>query len=360
MTAEKENGVAPNAQRFLGLGFMAIVASGVGFSIRGGILGDWGHEFGFTQTELGQITGGGLLGFGVIVLLGAVLAEAAGYGKLMAVAFMSHVVSAILTLAATPVYNAAGREAAYWCLYVGMFLFAIGNGVAEAVVNPLVATLFPKNKTHYLNILHAGWPGGLIAGGLCSYFMVGKVRWEIQMILFMIPVLIYGAVCLGPGFTKSEARQHGVTLLQMLGEFTQPILLLLLLIHGLVGYVELGTDSWISNITGNILASRQDGLLLFVYTSSLMFALRFCAGPIVRRISPLGLLCVCAVLAAIGLTLLGNARAGAALVIAATTYGLGKTFFWPTMLGVVSERFPRGGALTIGAVGGIGVFSAGL
>ena len=88
MTAEKETNVAPNAHRFLWLGFMAIVASGVGFSIRGGILGDWGHEFGFTQTELGQITGGGLLGFGVIVLLGAVLAEAAGYGKLMAVAFL--------------------------------------------------------------------------------------------------------------------------------------------------------------------------------------------------------------------------------------------------------------------------------
>ena len=129
MTAENENAVAPNAHRFLWLGFMAIVASGVGFSIRGGILGDWGHEFGFTQTELGQITGGGLLGFGVIVLLGAVLAEAAGYGKLMAVAFMSHVVSAILTLAATPVYHAAGKEATYWCLYVGMFLFAIGNGI---------------------------------------------------------------------------------------------------------------------------------------------------------------------------------------------------------------------------------------
>ena len=190
--------------------------------------------------------------------------------------------------------------------------------------------------------------------------MVGKVKWEIQMILFMVPVLIYGALCLGPRFPKSEARQHGVTLPQMLVEFGQPILLLLLFIHAMVGYVELGTDSWISNITGNILASRQDGLLLFVYTSSLMFALRFCAGPIVRRISPLGLLCVCAVLAAIGLTLLGNARAGAALVIAATTYGVGKTFFWPTMLGVVSERFPRGGALTIGAVGGIGVFSAGL
>jgi fucose permease len=83
----------------------------------------------------------------------------------MIFAFIMHLLSAILTLAATPVFNAAGKDAAYWCLYIGMFLFAIGNGIAEAVVNPLVATLFPNNKTHYLNILHAGWPGGLIIGG---------------------------------------------------------------------------------------------------------------------------------------------------------------------------------------------------
>src|SRR6185503_11707162 len=134
--------IAPNAKRLLIAGFMAILAAGVGFSIRGGILGDWGTQFGFTQTELGQITGGGLVGFGVIILLGALIADAVGYGKLMIFAFVMHFLSAIITLAATPVFNAAGKDAAYWCLYIGMFLFAIGNGIAEAVVNPLVATLF--------------------------------------------------------------------------------------------------------------------------------------------------------------------------------------------------------------------------
>jgi MFS family permease len=339
---------------------MAILAAGVGFSIRAGILGDWGRQFGFTQTELGQITGGGLLGFGIIILLGALIADAVGYGKLMIFAFIMHLLSAILTLAATPVFNAAGKDAAYWCLYIGMFLFAIGNGIAEAVVNPLVATLFPNNKTHYLNILHAGWPGGLIIGGLASFFMVGKVKWEIQMVLFMIPVILYGLMCLGQHFPKSEAKRHGITFGEMLAEFAQPVLLVLLLIHAMVGYVELGTDSWIGNITGNILASPQKGLLLFVYTSGLMFVMRFFAGPIVHKISPLGLLFVSAICAFIGLRLLGAAGTGTLLVVAATVYGLGKTFFWPTMLGVVSERFPKGGAITIGAIGGIGMLSAGL
>ena len=278
-----ENGNSSNANRLLTAGFMAILAAGVGFSIRAGILADWGSQFGFTQTDLGNITGGGLTGFGIIILLGALIADKVGYGRLMIFAFLMHLLSAILTLAATPVFKAGGKDAAYQCLYWGMFLFAVGNGTAEAVVNPLVATLFPKNRTHYLNILHAGWPGGLVLGGLASYFMVGKVRWEVQMTLFMIPVIFYGLLCLGQRFPKSEASSHGITFGQMLAEFAAPVLLLLLFIHALLGYVELGTDSWISNITGNILASREQGLLLFVYTSTLMFALRFFAGPIVRR-----------------------------------------------------------------------------
>jgi len=359
--------IAPNAKRLLWAGFMAILAAGVGFSIRGGILGDWGTQFGFTQSDLGQITGGGLTGFGIIILLGALLADKVGYGKLMILAFIMHFLSAVLTLAATPLFQAkvgtdpaAAKAIAYQCLFWGMFLFEIGNGIAEAVVNPLVATLFPKEKTHYLNILHAGWPGGLIIGGLASTFMVGHVKWEIQMSLFLIPVVIYGAMCLGQSFPKSEASTHGVTFGEMLAEFAAPVLLLLLFIHALVGYVELGTDSWIGSITGSIMADPQKGLMLVVYTSGLMFALRFFAGPIVHKISPLGLLCVSGVFGAVGLTMLGSAQGVVMCVVAATVYALGKTFLWPTMLGVVSERFPKGGAITIGAIGGVGMLSAGL
>jgi MFS family permease len=359
--------IAPNAKRLLWAGFMAILAAGVGFSIRGGILGDWGAQFGFTQSDLGQITGGGLTGFGIIILLSSLIADKVGYGKLMILAFVMHFLSAVVTLAATPLYQArvevdpiAAKAIAYQCLFWGMFMFAIGNGIAEAVVNPLVATLFPKARTHYLNILHAGWPGGLILGGLASTFMVGKVRWEIQMSLFLIPVVIFGVMCLGQRFPRSQASQHGVTFGAMLAEFAAPMLLLLLFIHALVGYVELGTDSWISSITGSIMADPQKGLMLFVYTSGLMFVLRFFAGPIVHKISPLGLLFVSGIFGAVGLTMLGNAQSVMMCVVAATVYALGKTFLWPTMLGVVSDRFPKGGAITIGAIGGVGMLSAGL
>ncbi len=133
-----------------------------------------------------------------------------------------------------------------------------------------------------------------------------------------------------------------------------------LITHALVGYVELGTDSWIGKITGAIMDSKQRGLLLFVYTSSLMFMLRFFAGPIVERTSPLGLLFASGILGASGLTLLSYAESVTFCVVAATVYACGKTFLWPTMLAVVSEQFPRGGAITIGAIGGVGMLSAGL
>ncbi len=361
--SEQSPQTAPNAQRLLWAGFMAILAAGVGFSIRGGILGQWAQQYGFTMTELGGITGGGLAGFGIIILLSSFLADSVGYGKLMGLAFLTHLVSAVLTLAAGAAFAAGGKDAAYQCLFWGMFLFAIGNGIAEAVVNPLVATLFPKDKTHYLNILHAGWPGGLIVGGLASYFMnpdgAKPVSWEVQMSLFLVPVIAYGVMLLGQAFPKSEASAAGVSIGSMITQLFAPLMLVLLVIHAMVGYVELGTDSWISKITGTLLASPQKGLLLFVYTSALMFILRFFAGPIVHKISPLGLLFVSGLLGYAGLNLLGSATGVTMCVVAATVYAAGKTFLWPTMLAVVSEQFPKGGAITIGAIGGMGMLSAG-
>jgi len=402
-----------HAHRLLLAGFMAILAEGVGFAVRGGILGQWSQQYGFTNTELGLITGGGLTGFGVIIIISSLIADKVGYGSLMFGAFIFHVSSAIVTLGAGAAFASGGKTSALHCLIVGMFLFAMGNGLCEGVANPLVASLFPNKKAHYLNILHAGWPGGLILGALASYFMSGgsgePVKWQIQMCLFLIPVAIYGVMLLGQKFPKSEAKEHGVKYSDMLKELGMGgalilcfllalwmrdlagglglpeylgwiggtillvafglvtnfspgyfLMVVMLLIHSMQGYVELGTDSWVSKITGAILASPQQGLLTFVYIQGWMFALRFFAGPIVHKISPLGLMFVSTILAAIGLTLLGHADSAIFCVVAGTVYAVGKAFMWPTLLAVVSERFPKGGAITMGAMGGAGMLCAGL
>jgi len=342
--------------------FMALIAAGIGFSVRGAILGDWAGQYGFTQSELGTITGGGLTGFGITIIVLSFLADKIGYGPLMVLGFLFHLSSAIVTFFATTAFDQYGKEGAYTCLNAGMWLFALGNGTCEAVINPLTATLFPKNKTHWLNILHAGWPGGLILGALLGVVFegIGGVRWEIQIATFLVPTLIYGFLMLGKKFPKSEASVSGVEIGTMLAQFAAPVLLFLVFLHALVGYVELGTDSWISNITGRILESKSAGLWLFIWTSGLMFVLRFFAGPIVHKINPLGLLFISAICGTLGLYLLGTTTTLAMCVIAATIYGLGKTFYWPTMLGVASERFPKGGALVLGIMGGVGMLSAGL
>jgi MFS family permease len=409
----KTEGIAPNASRLLWAGFMAILAAGVGFAIRGGILSDWGRQFGFTGAELGTITGGGLTGFGLVILIGGLLADKLGYGKLVMVAFLCHALSAVVTFAATGAYGSggeAGKHAAYQCLFWGTFLFAIGNGVLEAVLNPLVASLYPNNRTHYLNILHAGWPAGLILGGVAASTLGNTathqgLKWEYQLALFLVPVVLYGVMCMGQHFPKSEASAKGLGLGDMMkdvgmlgaaviaallilffkndlglskivaitlgvlvilgvGFFTQfslgaGILALLLATHGLVGIVELGTDSWIQYITGAII-DPGTGRWLFVYTSAFMFVMRFFAGPIVHKISPVGLLLLSASCGVIGLYLISNSSTTAAVMGALAVYGLSKTFYWPTMLAVVGDRFPRSGAVAISCMGGMGMLAAGL
>lgn len=403
--------VAPNAQRLLWAGFMAILAAGVGFAIRGGIFDNWAAAYNFNSTQLGAIGGAGFSGFCFGIIIGGVLCDKIGYGKLVATAFLLHVLSAVVT------FGASTPENAYTMLYWGMFLFALANGCLEAVANPLVATLFPNNRTHYLNILHASWPAGLILGGILGWVLDDRMKldWKIQLSLYLIPTVIYGAMFLGQSFPKSEASKKGLKLGDMLqdvgilgglvvcfllsmfmgdvlkgvpgltedtakyvgyaiggvllvgvGVITKfsmgSILLFVLFVtHALVGAVELGTDGWIQNITGNILSSEQ-GKILFVFTSALMFALRFCADFIEKKIgiSPVGILLICAILACLGLNLTSRIDAFAGAILALTVYGIGKTFFWPTMLAVASDRFPRTGAIAISIMGGIGMMSAGL
>lgn len=359
------SGTGSNETILFWASFATLIAAGIGFSVRGAILKDWGQQFGFTQAELGTITGGGLWGFGLAIIFFSFLADRFGYGKLMLVAFLLHASSAVLTFAATPVFNAYGKEAAFTCLNLGMWLFALGNGTCEAVINPLTATLYPREKTHKLNILHAGWPLGLILGALIvlGFNQSGAaVRWELKLGVFLVPVLAYGLMMFNRPFPRSEAVSSGISTAGMIAALASPILLFLFLMHALVGYVELGTDSWITNITETVLANQNLALGAFIWTNALMFTLRFFAGPIVHKINPVGLLFVSALFGVAGLWLFGQPFTDSIWpwMGAATIYALGKTFYWPTLLGVVSERFPRGGALALGLSGGIGMISAGL
>ncbi|MBI4601506.1 MAG: MFS transporter [Planctomycetes bacterium] len=403
---------------------MAILAAGIGFSIRGGFLDNWGAEYGFTAKELGDISGAGFTGFCFGIIIGGLICDKIGYGKLVIAAFGLHVLSAVITFLPHPGME---KETVGQLLTWGSFIFAYANGTLEAVANPLVATLFFHNRTHYLNILHASWPAGLVLGSASGWVLddIYHVHWKMQFALFLVPTVLYGLLFFAQHFPKSEASQKGLKLGEMfkdvgilggivvclllalfcssvvtplltpagatqaeadaaartasnLGYAVSGVLLIavalltrfsmgsiilfaLFVAHALVGAVELGTDNWIQNITGNILTS-EEGKWLFVYTSFLMFALRFCADFIEKRLgfSPVGILLTCAVLACVGLNLSSGIASFGGALLALSVYGIGKTFFWPTMLAVASDRFPRTGAVAISIMGGIGMMSAGL
>jgi hypothetical protein len=236
------------------------------------------------------------------------------------------------------------------------------------------------------------------------------MNWKLQLSLYLIPTVLYGIMFMGQKFPKSEAAAKGASFAEMfkavgilgaavacflLSKFFADIfkttgngdmigniigaalligvaamtkfsigsvlLFILFITHALVGAVELGTDGWIQNITGNLFTSEQ-GKYLFLWTSAIMFGLRFCAHFIERtlKLSPVGLLFVCAVLACIGLNLASGMHTFGMALVALGIYAVGKTFFWPTMLAVVGDRFPQTGAVAMSIMGGIGMLSAGL
>ena len=426
MSNGTNNQAAANAKRLLWAGFTAILAAGVGFAIRGGILDVWKAKFGFTGLETGLINGAGFTGFCFGIIIGGIICDKIGYGKLVIAAFGLHVLSALITFGAM---DGMTTKTAFVYLWTGTFLFAVANGTLESVANPLVATLFFHNRTHYLNILHASWPAGMVLGGLANTW-VADWNWKARLALFLIPTAIYGLMFLGQHMPKSEASEKGLKLGDMFKDvgmagsavvafllalfvkdglgpllsgftgseffgFTQNIpgasqtwfyisiavglavwlafanlsrwatgsvlLLVLFIAHALVGAVELGTDGWIQSITNNLFGEGR-GAKLFVLASIIMFALRFCADFIEKRmgLSPVGILLTCAVLACIGLNLIAASNGLIVVGGAMMVYAIGKTFYWPTMLAVASDRFPRTGAVAISMMGGIGMMSAGL
>jgi len=426
---------------FLGC-FVSLIATAFAFMVRASVLSELATEFELSSEQVGYIgVGAGLYPFAISIILLSLVIDKIGYGRAMVFAFLAHLISTVLMIFAN----------SFQMLYWATFLFALANGTVEAVINPVVATVYSKNKTHWLNILHAGWPGGLVLAGLLSIVVslavgmfVGEsadgtpvYTWRYQMVLLLLPTLLYGFLLFGQKFPVQERVSAGVSYMEMLKEFgtascvivcfllaagVDQILLtqstpekpmslsialdlqgtiesasetipegvakmimylglalipsivfgaivrtfgrfmfvFLLLVMLLLATTELGTDGWIPDIVGTITANPLVGTLALVYTSLIMFVLRFFAGPIVHRISPLGLLAVCAGIATAGLLWLSNAgTALSILFLAATLYGVGKTFFWPTTLGVVSEQYPKGGALMLNAIAGVGMLAVG-
>ena len=408
----------PNMALFWGC-FIALITTAFAFFSRMYLCDvRFGDDFAIDKVAIGGLKGAGVWPFAVSIIVWSLFIDKIGYKAAMFFSFLSYAIYGLLAFMAYGAIQglegaalAAAQVKGLNYLTIGSIILGLGNGTVEAFINPVVATMFRKDKTKWLNILHAGWPGGLVFGGLATLALAGQASsgdWRMVIGLVFAPAIIFLIMLVGARFPKNEREAAGVGYLEMLKEFGaigaligfglvfrevgttlgwpqglqwgltaavvvafgiitkslgRPLLIFLTVIMIPLAVTEIGTDGWITGLMEEPMkkAGFNPGWIL-IYTSAIMMVLRFFAGPIIHKLSPIGLLILSSILAITGLLWLsktGNSGLGV-IFAAATLYAFGKTFFWPTMLGITAEQSPKGGALTLNAISGIGMLAVGV
>lgn len=399
--------------------FIAIITTSYAFISRMILCGgQFATDFGLDKVAVGELQGAGVWPFGVSIIIFSLFIDRIGYKVAMIYSFVSYLVYIGMAFAAYQSIHGvtgdaliAAQKHGHQLLYWGSIILGLGNGSVESYCNPIVATMFNTDKAKWLNRLHAGWAGGLVIGGLCTIALANNPDWRLTLVLNLVPAFVFFFVLIGLTFPKSEREQAGVSYLAMLKElgafgalvgfglvfaqlqqvlapaswpswafwvptgivvaifialtksFGRFLLAYLIIIMMPQATTELGTNGWITSLMEDPMkAAGYNAAWVLVYTSAIMLVLRFCAGSLIHKFSPVGLLTACSVLAGLGILALSHTgHAGTAVIFAAATlFGVGITFFWPTILGLTSEQCPRGGALTLNAMGGIGMLAVGI
>jgi MFS family permease len=330
---------------------LALLVTSLSFGIRAGILGRLGVEFGLDKAELGTIAATAFWGFPLAVIIGGMVVDIIGMKRLLVLAFIFHLAGIILTIFAdrfsTP----------FWSLFISTLLIGIANGTVEAACNPLVTALYPNNKTTKLNHFHLWFPGGIVIGTLIVYFFdQAAISWQIQVAMMILPTLIYGYIFSRLQFPVTERVSSGVSTADMYKALAKPLFIFMIICMFGTAITELFTGQWIGVLLNNV---TSNPILILTVSTGVMVIGRAFAGPIVHRLAPQGVLLMSAIIAAIGLYMLGN-TSGNMLFLGAVVFGLGVCYFWPTMLGFVSEYLPRTGAVGINLMGGAGMFAVSL
>jgi MFS family permease len=334
---------ASQRKRLFTASCFALVTTAMAFSIRAAVLDDLGASFHVNRELVGIFAGKAFLGFAAAILIGGPLCDALGMRALLGVAWLLHISGVLLTIFAP---NYAVLESA-------TFVIGLGNGLVEGVINPLIATVYSEDKTHKLNMLHAWWPGGLIIGGLSAYALTELgFGWQIKMGVILIPAVVYGLMTVWQKFPPTERVASGVSAAEMFQEALRPMFLVLAFCMVLTATTELAPNQWMESVLRNI--ANTPGILVLVYIGGLMFVMRFFAGLIAQKVSPVGLMLGCSALSSVGLFALSYANNAVTAFAAATAFGIGVCCFWPTMLAITSDQFPKGGAFLLGLMGAIG------
>jgi MFS family permease len=329
-----------NPSRLFIASCIALIATAMTFAIRANLIGTLGNEFNISPGDMGIVFGTAFWGFTLSMVAGGSLCDFLGMRKLIILAFTGHLAGILLTIFAT----------GFWTLFISTLFVGIANGLIEAACNPLIASLYPGEKTKRLNLFHVWFPGGIVIGGLIAFFLnETHASWQWQIASILIPTIAYGFLFFNQKFPVTERVSSGVSTVEMMKECGRPLFLFMVFCMLLTAATELGTNQWVAELLENVGVSS---ILLLVFINGLMTLGRSFAGEMEHRLSPSGML----LFSAFGLYLLSQASAYWSFA-AAAIFAIGICFFWPTMLGYVSEYISRNGALGLAIMGGAGMLS---
>ncbi len=323
---------------------LALLVTGLSFGIRAGILDKLGVDFALDQSQLASITAAAFWGFPLAIVIGGLVVDLIGMKNLLVAAFLFHLIGIVLTIFAN----------GYWTLFLSTLLVGIANGTVEAACNPLVAGLYTDNKTTKLNHFHLWFPSGIFIGTLVVFLFVKlNLSWQIQVGTMLIPTVIYGYLFSKLDFPVTERVASGVSYGGMLKAVIAPLFIFMFFCMFGTAITELFTGQWINVLLKNV---TDNGILLLTLETGVMILGRAFAKPVLKKISPQALLVISTILAALGIYMF-TVVTGPMLYLAAIIFGMGVTFFWPTMLGFVNTNLPKTGALGLNLMGGAGMFA---
>lgn len=353
-------GAELDRKRLFLVGNLSIFMIGLGFAVRASIASDIQGDI-FNELDLarsaalvGEVLGATFIGFAFTLLFGSALVDRVGMRAMLLFSAFGYIAGSATVIAASFVPVSI---VSYWLIFGGFLLTGLGWGAVEAASNPMVAAIYPDEKTHRLNILHAWWPAGIVAGGLAGIaFAALSLPWQVNLLVLILPALWLAYLTLSTEFPVSERVQEGVSYGDMFRELVRsPGFFIWFFCMMITAAAELAPGQWVNISLTNVVG--MPGIFVLIYVSMLMFVMRYFAGAIAKRISSVGLLWVGCLLAAIGLYGLSLSNSPFTAFLAATVWGVGVCYLYPTMLSSVNERYPRGGALFLGLTGFAGGLS---
>lgn len=384
-----------NSSRLFLASCLALLVTSLTFAIRAKIEGVFSADYGLTGEEIGWAFGPAFWGFTVAMFLGGLIIDIVKTKNIVWLAFFSHLVGLILLLTAKD----------KTMLFISNVFIGFGNGNVEAACNPLIATIYPNNKTKMLNRFHVWFPGGIVTGGVLAWILMTQLglSWQVLTSLLFIPLALYGFLFFGQNIPETERVTSGVSFKDMLKNVSAPITIIALVsfmilaasvpaikidfnstttyiilalivvavvVEGkvinkmsllfpvmlfamfLTASTELGTNQWTNALLTN---AGIDPMIILVVVTGIMAVGRFFAGPLIHKLNPSGVLLGSSIFSVIGLYSLSISEGATATLGSAILFAIGVCYFWPTMLGFVAEYIPKSGALGLSIMGGAGM-----